>query len=41
MRKSQVYINGELISTKNSYVRENPATLEPLQEVSLSSKKRN
>lgn len=39
MRKSQVYINGELISTKNSYVRENPATLEPLQEVSLSSKK--
>ena len=39
MRKSQLYINGELINTKKTYIRENPATLEPLQEVSLASKK--
>ena len=39
MRKSQLYINGKLISAKKTYIRENPATLEPLQEVSLASKK--
>lgn len=39
MRKSQAFINGELIETKETYIRENPATLSPLLEVSLSTKK--
>lgn len=39
MRKSQLYINGKFINSKNTYIRKNPATLEPLQEVSLASKK--
>ena len=39
MRKSRPYINGKLIKTKKNYIRENPATLEPYQEVSLCSKK--
>ena len=39
MRKCSAYINGQLIETKNSFIRENPATLEPLQEVYLCSEK--
>ena len=38
MRNSKAFVNGELLTTKNSYTRENPATLEPLEEVSLCSK---
>lgn len=39
MRKCSAYINGQLIEPKNSFIRENPATLEPLQEVYLCSEK--
>ena len=38
MRESLALINGELVKAKNSYVRENPGTLEPLEKVSLVSK---
>ena len=39
MRTSPLYINGKFINSKKTYIRENPATLEPLQEISLASKK--
>ena len=39
MRSSPLYINGKFINSKKTYIRENPATLDPLQEVSLASKK--
>ena len=39
MRKVESFINGELFKTKKTYIRENPATLSPLLEVSLCSKK--
>ena len=38
MRKSVALIDGELVELENSYIRENPATLEPLEEISLASK---
>tara|TARA_B100000579_G_C22848956_1_gene866134 strand:- start:9809 stop:11266 length:1458 start_codon:yes stop_codon:yes gene_type:complete len=39
MRKVESFINGESFKTKKTYIRENPATLSPLLEVSLCSKK--
>ena len=38
MRKSVALIDGELVELENSYIRENPATLEPLEEIALASK---
>ena len=39
MRKSAAWINGLLVETEDSYIRENPGTLEPLEKVFLCSKK--